>query len=140
MSKTSKNKQGELGKLVDVQQASPQTETTRAKQLEPFHWKPGQSGNPKGRPKGSRHKLAEDFVRALSEDFDENGVEAIKKVRAEDPSKYLTIIAQILPKDIDLNLKGDEAFVRLWEAVSAGTFAKPVLTIEHDDSDGETIN
>ena len=34
----------------------------------------------------------------------------------------------------------DEAFVRLWEAVSAGTFAKPVLTIEHDDSDGETIN
>lgn len=139
MSKTSKNKQGELGKLVDVQQASPQTETTRAKQLEPFHWKPGQSGNPKGRPKGSRHKLAEDFVRALSEDFDENGVEAIKKVRAEDPSKYLTIIAQILPKDIDLNLKGDEAFVRMWELVAAGTFIDAVA-LSSDDSDGGAVN
>ena len=25
-------------------------------------WKPGQSGNPKGRPKGSRNRLCEDFV------------------------------------------------------------------------------
>jgi len=28
---------------------------------------PGQSGNPKGRPKGSRNKLSEDFFRDLCE-------------------------------------------------------------------------
>ncbi|MGC1591176.1 MAG: DUF5681 domain-containing protein, partial [Pseudolabrys sp.] len=28
-------------------------------------WKPGQSGNPKGRPQGSRNKLSEEFFRDL---------------------------------------------------------------------------
>ena len=28
-------------------------------------WKPGQSGNPKGRPQGSRNKLSEDFLADL---------------------------------------------------------------------------
>lgn len=136
MSKTSKNKQGELGKLVDVQQASPQTETTRAKQLEPFHWKPGQSGNPKGRPKGSRHKLSEDFLKALSDDFSQNGTRVIAQVRQEDPAKYLTIVAQVVPKENELNIKGDDAFMKIWQAVASGAMAAMI----EQGEDGEAIH
>lgn len=66
-------------------------------------FKPGQSGNPAGKPKGARDKLDRTFVRALYRDFKENGIEAIIKTRQEKPDAYLNVIAKVLPKEI----KGD---------------------------------
>jgi len=63
-------------------------------------WKPGQSGNPAGRRKGSRNKLSESFISALCEDFEANGVSVIEAVRAEKPADYLKIIASIVPKEL----------------------------------------
>lgn len=65
-------------------------------------FKPGQSGNPKGRPQGARNKLGEDFVRALAEDFEANGVNVIATVRAEKPDQYLKVIASLLPKEVEI--------------------------------------
>jgi hypothetical protein len=76
------------------------TEKTVPKQLTP--WQPGQSGNPAGRPKGSRNKLSEAFLSALSEDFEQNGVAVIETVRAEKPAEYLKIIAAIVPKQLEI--------------------------------------
>src|SRR5580700_5405413 len=76
----------------------PTTGKTVPKQLTP--WKPGQSGNPAGRPLGARHKLGEAFLEAMRNDFLENGVDAIVKVRQEFPAQYLKVIASILPKEL----------------------------------------
>jgi hypothetical protein len=65
-------------------------------------FKPGQSGNPRGRPKGSRNKLGEIFLAALLGDFEEHGVEAIARVRDEQPAQYLKIIASILSRELDV--------------------------------------
>jgi hypothetical protein len=65
-------------------------------------WKPGQSGNPAGRPKGARSKLSESFLEALSNDFDTNGIEVIEKVRSSRPHEYLKIVAAVLPKQMQL--------------------------------------
>jgi len=44
------------------------TENTVPKQLTP--WKPGESGNPRGRPRGARSKLGAAFIEALAADFE----------------------------------------------------------------------
>lgn len=62
----------------------------------------GQSGNPAGRPRGSRNKLAEDFVDALSKDFAEHGEEVIASVRAERPADYLKVVASLQPKHVEV--------------------------------------
>ena len=65
--------------------------------------KPGEVRNPKGRPKGCRHKLGEAFLEALHADFDAHGASAIVKVREEMPHQYLKVIAAILPKELKIN-------------------------------------
>lgn len=80
-----------------------ETVSTGEEQRAEHLFKPGQSGNPRGRPKGSRNKLGEQFVSALQQDFEEHGVDAIVKVRTDMPHQYLKVIAQILPKELNIN-------------------------------------
>jgi hypothetical protein len=86
--------------------------TSQNKALEGRDAKTGRfvsGNNGGGRPKGSRNKLAAEFIDALYADFQQNGAEAIKRVASDEPAKYLTLIAQILPKELDvaLNVNSD---------------------------------
>jgi Family of unknown function (DUF5681) len=65
---------------------------------EATRFRPGQVANPRGRPKGSRRKLSERFLADLATDFEENGLEALRQARAEDPAAYCRIVASLLPK------------------------------------------
>ena len=66
-------------------------------------FKPGQSGNPNGRPKGSRSKLSEAFLKALSDDFETNGLDTVAKVREDKPDAYLNVIGKLMPKLMELS-------------------------------------
>lgn len=59
-------------------------------------FKPGEGG----RPKGARNKLGEAFVNAMLNDFEAHGNAAIAKVREEDTSTYVRVIAGLLPKEV----------------------------------------
>ncbi len=65
-------------------------------------WEKGKSGNPAGRVKGSRSKLQENFLKALSEDFEANGIEAIQTMRQEKPADYVRTIASLMPKQLEI--------------------------------------
>ena len=69
---------------------------------------PGESGNPKGRPLGSRNKLSEKFILALHDDFEEYGSAVIQQVRQERPEIYLKVIASLVPRE--LHFKSANAF------------------------------
>ncbi len=71
----------------------------RAANLRPF--RPGQSGNPAGRPKSARSKIGERFLQALHADFDDHGEGVIVRVREEEPATYLRLVAALLPKEIE---------------------------------------
>jgi len=72
-------------------------------------FKPGfDSRRAPGRPKGSRNALAEDFLKALADDFKAHGVPAIVACREEKPTEYVKIIAGLMPKEMNLNVSAAE--------------------------------
>jgi hypothetical protein len=63
-------------------------------------WKAGESGNLNGRPKGSRNRLATDYIEGLAVEFAQYGQEAISHVRKTDPTAFLKIIGGVLPREV----------------------------------------
>lgn len=88
--------------------AAPTAKKQRGANLAPYCFKPGQSGNPNGRKKGSRNKLGEEFLDALQADFEAHGAEVIVRVREDRPHEYLKVIAGILPKELNVNTRAVE--------------------------------
>jgi hypothetical protein len=68
-------------------------------------WKPGESGNPAGRPIGSRNKLSESVIQDIAADWAIGGAETIARVRRTDPAAYFRVVASILPKDVLVNVQ-----------------------------------
>lgn len=93
---------------------------------------PGQTGglNPRGRPRGSRSKLGEAFVADLYDHWQEHGASVIERVATERPDAYLRVIAQILPKDVNINVQSlddlsDDQLMRKLQVLTE--MAKPLL-------------
>ena len=54
-----------------------------------IHLKPGQSGNPKGRPQGSRNKLSEEFLADVHASWQVSGRSALMTAAITDPVSYV---------------------------------------------------
>src|SRR3954452_7302259 len=76
------------------------SEPTERKHRNLIPFKSGQSGNPRGRPKGARNRLGEEFLAELYNAFVANGRAAIERVVEEDPAAFLRIIAGLIPKEV----------------------------------------
>ncbi|MSP84003.1 MAG: hypothetical protein EXQ94_14115 [Alphaproteobacteria bacterium] len=63
-------------------------------------FRPGRSGNPRGRIAGARDRLGRKFITALASDFEQYGGAAIEQLREDDPGAYVRIVASLLPKDL----------------------------------------
>jgi hypothetical protein len=63
-----------------------------------------QPGQPKtgGRARGVKNRLSQAFLKALADDFEQHGEEAIKICRVERPNEYLRVIAHLMPKELEI--------------------------------------
>lgn len=67
--------------------------------LKPY--KPGETGNPGGKPVAARNRLTRHFLNALADDFEEHGKQAIIDAREKDPMGYVKAIGALMPKQVE---------------------------------------
>jgi hypothetical protein len=95
-------------------------------------FKPGQCGNPKGKPKGARNKLGSEWLTALHDDFVRNGPSVLRVMRMQHPSHYFRVLARLFPKtlyqmavelDVRSELELDRRIAALVRELKIGTAA-----------------
>ena len=67
-------------------------------------WKPGQSGNRAGKPKGVRNRLSTRFLEDMLADWEEHGRAAIETFRTERPNEYVKVMAGLLPREVEMKV------------------------------------
>jgi len=64
-------------------------------------FKKGQSGNPRGRPKGAQNKTTGELKAMVLEALsNKGGVAYLEKVADENPTAFLTLLGKVLPLQI----------------------------------------
>ena len=71
----------------------------------PTQWKPGQSGNPHGRPVGTRQAFSNGFLRDLAEVWAEHGRETMIKTAKDQPTTFFAVCARLIPSDVKLTVE-----------------------------------
>lgn len=110
-------------------------------------WKPGQSGNPLGRPQGARARFSETAMAHLLDDWTANGPGVLARVRQDDPSTYLRVAFNTIPKDVQIAIEQrngplDTSEMRLMrrlvdmiDAVGASGAAEPETVLQWIEED-----
>jgi hypothetical protein len=75
------------------------------KQSKQHLWKPGQSGNPNGRPISARSRVAEKLLADIADVWEKYGRNVLVRLAADDPASLAKIAYGLLPRDIFISVE-----------------------------------
>ena len=130
--------------------AAPDSTGKKLTKRRPTAFRPGAEwkGNAKGRPKGTRNRLSEDFIADLHDVWrmvgtlkDEEiavlpaGKRALVLIAAARPVSFVTAVGNLVPKEFDVDLKHDASadFRKFLEAATSGKFRRGKVDKAEDD-------
>ena len=81
-------------------------------------WKPGQSGNPMGRPKGAKNKISEKFLENLQDNWEKHGIGALEKAAESDPMQYVKMVASLVPRELKQETSINISFIEALKQIN----------------------
>jgi hypothetical protein len=72
------------------------------------------------RGRASNRSTRHSVPRSSGSRFQRFGTQAIALVREKKPEVYMRVVADLLPKEANINVEAGEAFVNLWRRISEG--------------------
>jgi hypothetical protein len=120
------------------------TASTVEKQSNLKPWPKGVSGNPAGRAKGSRNRIVQAVTDIYTASLDEHGEETLEAIRQKDPSTYMRLAMQFVPKKVEslltqhvsvfqqYNLTDPREFAQAWEIARQVVYGQAPIEIEHE--------
>jgi hypothetical protein len=94
----------------------------------------GVSGNPMGRPRGSRSKLGEQFLEDLHQAWQEHGKQALKTCATREPTQFAKIVANVLPRQVVETAFTVNASMDIKDAEDARSFLQAFRLVQPDTS------
>ena len=104
------------------------SERPQNKHLKPA--KPGEIRNPNGRPKGSRNKLAEQFLADFYTLWLDEGKGALDRMVKERPHEFVKVAASLIPSEANLKITDGRPIADLTTAELAQRTADALERIE----------
>ena len=97
-------------------------------------WKPGQSGNPNGRPKGLKDSITKSFIDDLADLWRRRGMQVLEHVATKQPEKLLSAMVQLMPKELLVTASQDAT---KWVISAAPELTQEEWEAKHDPDRGE---
>ena len=94
-----------------------QDQTNRQGQPGQGRWVAGQSGNPAGRPTGSRQRIAERLLIDIHDVWEACGRDILFRLARDEPGKLASIAYGLLPRDVFVSVQAQPAAIdpEQWE-------------------------
>ena len=105
----------------------------------PTQWKAGVSGNPNGRPVGTRQAFSAAFYRDLAEVWAAHGKDTMLHTAKTQPTTFFAVCARLIPSDVKLTVEqtysgldpADYAILRaIKESLPAANCESPQAVLE----------
>jgi hypothetical protein len=87
------------------QEQQDNAKTPVPKHLQATAWKPGQSGNSRGRPLGARQRVSEQLIADIADVWAIYGKNVLRRLAAQDPATLAKIAYGLLPKDVFISVE-----------------------------------
>src|SRR6202046_4412291 len=71
----------------------------------PTQWKPGQSGNPNGKPVGSRQAFSQSFLKDLAEVWQAEGKQTIQHTAKTQHAVFFATCARLIGPEVKLTIE-----------------------------------
>ena len=96
----------------------------------------GVSGNPAGRPLGSRNRLTHALVADLTASWEKHGPAVLERLRIDDPATYARLAASLVPKDVSITVEKVDPILEKLDADARAALGELLTIIANTRADG----